>query len=90
MTVEELRDKITYSEFCEWIEFLVLEQKRNTKDQWYYAQIAAEIRRGYVTTPNKVHTEDFILKFASELEDPEVKMQASKSAWGMAVKMNLN
>ena len=42
----DLKARITYREFVEWLCFLNKEEERQTKQDYYLAQIAAEIRRG--------------------------------------------
>jgi len=81
--VAELKHRITYTEFRGWVEFLALEQKRETKQDHYLAQIAAEVRRSWVSTPDKVLMKDFLFKYEAPAPlDPKERMKRSKSAWG--------
>jgi len=66
--VERLQAEITYSEFLEWQEFLVLERNKARKLDYYLAQIAAEVRRGMVKNPNEVKLSQFLLRFATKEE----------------------
>jgi hypothetical protein len=96
-TVEELQSLITYSEFLEWQEFLVVERDRNTKEHFYLAQIAAEVRRSMVKNPNKIKLADFVLRFATpeeaDTENQEDlkkhKVAVSKGAWLAALHMTI-
>lgn len=97
MTVEKLKEEITFSEFLEWNEFLALERNKARKLDFYLAQIAAEVRRTCVKFPEQVRTNNFLLKFASPLEAQmeldadnaeeyrEQKVANSKSAWFAAL-----
>lgn len=88
-TVEVLQAQITYSEFLEWQEFFRLERERHTKADWYMAQLAAEVRRSFVSKPKDVRNTDFLLRFATPEEVTEhnseesrkKKMAQSKAAW---------
>lgn len=79
---------MTYSEFLEWICFLNLEDERNTKQDYYLAQIAAEIRRSQVRTPRKVKVTDFLIQ-RKVTEDPKSKMKVSKSAWSSLLRLKI-
>lgn len=79
--VEELQGRITTTEFLEWIHFLRLEDDRNSKSDLYLAQIAAEIRRGWVEDAREVKVSDFLLG-AKPVLTPEQRMKKSKAAWG--------
>jgi hypothetical protein len=84
MTVEELSSRLTYSEFLEWVEFLELEEARHTKQDLYWAQIAAEIRRTIVKSPKDVKVKDFLFEMKA-VEPPQAtpkeRVKKSKSAW---------
>jgi hypothetical protein len=76
MPVRELRKRITYSEFLDWCEFLTQEEQRVTKLDLYLAQIAAEVRRGWVANPRSVSVQDFLLE-----TKPRVDPSQSKQVW---------
>lgn len=89
MTVADLKEKITLSEFQAWHTFLRIRRDRNEKMHFYLAQIACEIRRSYVKHPGSLKLGDFLLKFAAP-EDPgemsgeelrKYKVALSKGAW---------
>lgn len=85
MPVRELMEKITFTEFLDWSQFLEQEERRRTKLDWYLAQVAAEVRRGTVTKPKTVKVSDF---FVSYMEPgTEDRMKRSKFAWGIALKI---
>jgi hypothetical protein len=76
-TVEELAEKVTYREFLSWLDYLNWAEDRTEKSEYYLAQIAAEVRRGYVKHPKSVKTKDFILKSVEKKQT----MSKSKSTW---------
>jgi hypothetical protein len=59
------------------LEYLQTEETRVTKLDYYLAQLTAETRRSWVKSPNKVKTNDFLLRPKEETE----KMKKSKSVW---------
>lgn len=82
-------EKTTSSEFIEWMAFLDLERNQTSKEDYYLAQVAAEVRRSFVKSPQSVHVKDFILSFtraersspggsSPAMEDPT---QRSKNYW---------
>lgn len=85
--VRELKHRITFTEFLEWLEFLDKEEARHSKTDHYLAQITAEIRRGYVTDPNKVDSRDFLLRVKTVgSQHPST----SKAIWAAHLKVKLN
>ena len=91
-TVEELEEKITPTEFLEWMSFLRMEQGRVRKLDCYLAQIAAEIRRTIVEKPNQVKISDFLMKPADKQAAPatlEERIAFSKAAWCSALGIKL-
>jgi len=82
--VDELKERITYSEFLEWLTFLGREEERQTKQDYYLAQIAAEIRRGHVKNPKAVKVKDFLVEVKTT---PETPGERSKSVWMGALKI---
>jgi hypothetical protein len=88
MTVDDLKEKITPSDFEEWHEFLQMQRERDDKLHFYLAQIACETRRSYIKHPSTAKLRDFLLKFATP-ESREVMSEAhrqhliamSKGAW---------
>lgn len=98
MTVSDLQDRIEYSEFLEWIQYLRIERNSLAKIDHYLAQIAMEVRRSYVKDPNRVKLSSFLMKFSTPEEaevvdsakDPRsVKTAVSKAAWFGALGMQI-
>lgn len=77
-SVQALAESITFSEFLGWLDFLAWTESRTGKDELYLAQIAAEVRRGYVKHPRTVKTKDFILKPQAK---PPSTASGSKAVW---------
>jgi len=88
-SVAELRARITYSEFIDWLTFLRREEERNTKQDIYLAQIAAEIRRGLVKNPKSVKTKDFLMNKTDAPTKVEKPPSKSKSAWMRSLNMKI-
>jgi hypothetical protein len=58
------------------------------REDYYFAQLACEMRRSWVKNPKKVKVEDFLIKFTGEsisskasAQTTEGKMQQSKQFW---------
>jgi len=85
MIVEELKCRITYTEFLEWLDFLLWEEGKQTKQDYYMAQIACEVRRGQVRSPGSVQIRDFLIQ-KRELAD---KAKQSKLAWASHLHLNV-
>lgn len=81
----ELKARITYSEFLDWLTFIEMEDQRNRKIDFALAQIAAEIRRGRVKHPNKVKVKDFLI----ELVAAKPAGLSSKQIWAAALGIDL-
>ena len=88
--MNELRDRMPFSEFLEWLEYLKQEQRVVTKSDWYLAQIASEVRRSFVVAPNKVKLMDFLLSTTEVVEEAKEKMQKSKAAWAAFLQLDVN
>lgn len=86
--MEELRVRVTYTEFLEWLEFLKWEEAKQTRDHFYMAQIAAEIRRGQVKFPRQVRTQDFLIHQPHD-GSPTARMKHSKQAWAAHLEIDL-
>lgn len=67
----------------EWIKYLDLEVNGFHREDFYLAQIAAEVCRTRAKRPRDVKTEDFVLKFkyATKREGEETTTEASKNFW---------
>ena len=68
-----MQQTTTSSEFVEWCHFLAMDVNEFHRNDYYMAQIAAEIRRSNSTKPERIKTSDFILEFdmSPEKEEPE-------------------
>lgn len=90
------------SEFVEWIEHLhdekveqlKQERTRRTKEEFYLAQIAMQIERGYMREGTTTCLKQFLLNFEEEVKEAEKplsaeqkqeqaqrRMEMSKAAW---------
>jgi len=67
--------------------YLELEVGDFHREDYYLAQIAAEIRRGWAQHPKKVKTSDFLLNFGLEEseEDFQQRNKKSKGFWFRAL-----
>lgn len=86
--VEELKERITFSEFLGWLEFIRLEEERNTKMIWYLAQIACEVRRTW--TERGIKIKDFLIEFKTVTPDIKERMNHSKQTWANFLKVDIN
>jgi len=79
--VVELAERISHTEFIDWLEYLVWAEQRTDKQDAYLASIAAEVRRSFVgdKARNKIRNEDFLLSFQSKPK--KLAGMAGKSAW---------
>jgi len=77
MSLFEVKRKTSASEFILWMEYLEWEINAFDKTAYYLAQVAAEVRRSYVKTPKSVKFEDFVMKFRSKNEEPDISVDAS-------------
>lgn len=92
MTVADLKNRLTFSEFLDWVHFLGQEETWRAKQELYLAQIAAEIRKTAVKSPRKVRVKDFLVKTNDELETEDAqraKMERSKSVWASSIGITL-
>ena len=82
--VQELIKRITFSEFLDWLQYLEWAERRDTKNDYYLAQIAAEVRRGNVKSPRLVKIKDLLLK----MQKPKQRL-SSKQIWLQALGIKL-
>lgn len=89
MTVAQCRAVMTPREFEGWVEYILWEETRDTKQDYYLANIAAEVRRGWVSEKAKPKMTDFMLKFnkPTAVEQKQSPKQ-SKSIWLAALGVN--
>jgi len=89
LPVSELAERITHSEFLEWLSFLVWENEQHGKSDYYLAQIAAEVVRTRVKDPRTVKTKDFLLQ-SKKSQEPAAKAASSKAIWMEALDLKNN
>ena len=83
MSLQRTQFEITSTEFINWIVYLDDDSNRFYKEDYYLAQIAAEIRRSYVKDPMKVKLKSFLMKFERKNKPKKPKMtvkERTKSA----------
>lgn len=83
-TVQEAQVSLTSTEFLKWIWYLNWSDTEEFRRQDYYlAQIAAQIERGQVKHPSRVTVQSKILSFTStkRTEDKAAKIHTSKNFW---------
>ncbi len=90
--VSILKEHITVTEFLGWREFFRVQREKNEKEHFYWAQIAAEVRRSYVKEPAKVKLESFLLKTVTRSAQNRIPAQdynpgLSKGIWMAALGM---
>jgi len=94
MSVQRAQFEITSTEFVDWVVYLDDEEINGFhREDYYLANIAAEVRRSYIKDPTKVRTESFLMKFKKkdEIERPvkmtrEERTKRAKSFWGAVLK----
>ena len=74
------------------MEYLRDEKTRNTRADFYMAQVALEIRRSWVKNPSSMKLKDFLIEFTQKSADttntvvvhkesPTKRMERSKAVW---------
>ena len=83
MSVQQAQACITSREFVEWRVFIEQEQTEPRVEHYYLAQVAAEVRRGWVAKPRQVKLKDFILRTDKQTKAPNAQLQQeqSKAMW---------
>jgi len=80
--LQEFQEKTTSTEFLEWVQFFEMEANFFHREDFYWAQIAAEIRKSYVDSKyaNKVKTDDMLIKFKRVVKEaPRTAVDAARS-----------
>lgn len=77
MSIQRAQFEITSSEFVEWIVFLDEEEMKRTKQDFYLASIAAEVRKGNVKHPNKVKVSHLFITYAKKKVKMTIKEKAA-------------
>jgi hypothetical protein len=79
--VQELKERITFSEFEEWCQYLDIENTVHSKLDWYLAQIAAEVRRTISKDPKQIKASDLLLKFERKEATSSIPTATKKDGW---------
>ena len=88
--LQKLQRETTSREFLEWIEYFKRDTNEFHREDYYWAQLTAEVCRSWVDKPSKVKVSHFLIRFGKEdkLEvvplTPEQKkahIKKSKDAW---------
>jgi len=90
--LQRLMQETTSTEFLMWKKYLELDMHKTKVEHFYYAQIAAEIRRNGVKHPAKVRLKDFLLKFedktcSKKKLNKEEQTKRDKSFWKSVFRM---
>ena len=86
-SLQRVKNETTSTEFIMWQEYLGKEFMVARREDYYLAQIAAEIRRTISKYPKKIKLQDFLLKFKNKKRDKmseldlKEKTRRSKSFW---------
>ncbi len=84
-SLQEVKRQTTSTEFLLWIEYLKREQTIHRREDYYYAQIAAEIRKTRAKYPEKIKLSHLLLKFGVRKEKKKMnvkkRIKASKKFW---------
>jgi len=79
MSVQRAKFEVTSTEFVGWVAYLDNEEMVNvSKEDYYLANIAAEMRRSYVKHPERVKIESFLMKFKNVGQVSKPKTKKSK------------
>ncbi len=69
LSVQRTQDETTATEFLDWQTFRNMQRAEQfeiqDKQDWYWAQLACEIRRSVCKDPSKYKVQDFLLRFKS-------------------------
>jgi len=91
MSTQRAQFEISSTEFMDWIVYLDdKEINEFRREDYYLANIAAEVRRSYVKDPMKVKIDSFLFNFKSEKKEKkkmsiEERTKRAKSFWGAIV-----
>lgn len=78
MSLDEVKQKTSASQFVLWMAYLEWEVNAFDKNCYYLAQIAAEIRRSYVRRGVAVRLKDFLIKFVVERRKPRKLVESTE------------
>jgi len=87
MSVERCQNETTSTQFLKWIWYMDWEDIHGFhREDYFYAQIAAEVRRTISKNPKQVKLEQLLLKFTTKTEvmsqrTKQFMMKQSKAKW---------
>jgi len=89
MSLQRCKRETTSTEFLKWQTYFEQDLNTHKREDYYLAQIAAEIRRVMRKSPSSIKLEHFLLKFQGEvnknkpLTDKDIKRRTewSKTRW---------
>ena len=84
MSIQRCQDEMTSTEFLDWLEYLKLDVNAFHREDFYWAQIAQEVRRTVSKDPQRVKIEHFLQKF-----EIKKKPKMSRKERAMRFKRNL-
>jgi len=93
MSVDRVQDETSSFQFMMWKEYLERDVNAFHRENFYWAQIAAEVRRSFCKNPKRVKVENFLLKFKNKVVTKKkmTKKERTKSAkafWGALTSMS--
>ena len=92
MSVQRAQFEIPSTEFIDWIVYLDDEELNGfRREEFYLANIAAEIRRSWIKNPVGVKLESFLMRFKKgKTEKPKMtkveRTKRAKAFWGTLLK----
>jgi len=79
LPLQEVQQKTTSTEFIEWKKYLKEEPNDFHREDYYLAQIAAEIRRGNIKNPRSLKLTDMLIPFVDKSSDAIQNKQRKES-----------
>lgn len=67
MPKQRCQEETSSTDFVMWTEYLEREVNAFHREDYFWAQVAAEVRRSFVKNPKKVKVKDFLLKFEDKM-----------------------
>lgn len=88
--ISELQREISSRKFTEWKAFFEWEDTHQTKEDFYAAQIAAEVRRSYVKKPKTIKTKNFLLPVPQTMTQKQKHyLEQSKQRWAAFARIQI-
>lgn len=72
MSIQRCQDETSSTQFLDWLEYLRLDVNAFHREDYYWAQIAQEIRRTAVKDPKNVKIEQFLQRFETKKKKPKM------------------